>query len=521
MIFIYFLKGDIHPNEVLDETAHSLYFILPITFSSCQAGEIFDLKENRCIQCQVGKYTFFNNETECRTCPDHCLCKGGNNIYISPGYWRPSIYSTNIYECSFEDFCIGGNGVQCKDNHSGKLCEECTKDSLNRITKKNYFGDCLACELDQGAFVANIFLVIIVSSVLIFLISIYVFALFSENQRVRIKIIVNFIQNIYFIPFWTLITKDTNEFSFFSNNIFNFSRDLFSLDCFFLYLGIVELTIFDKLIIKIVYILVVLVICLVFLSTCQIFVLKKIKFIDITLVMYNLHYLIFPFIAKDCFSTLSCLEIAGGLYILNELQIKCWTKDFILYEAFLVFPILFAILIIIPTMAMLKYLKKIVESLKNSKTQLKSIIHNNEKNIIFLGYRNSHPTFEAYKFVQKILVILFATIYERKKMRILYSLLSYSLNLVLTWRKSPFKNKKMTTLENTQLSITMFAYIALFYSNLAQNSIFNQVIFNAIISLFGIYFLISLCRFFCRTNKNLIENIKNRIIRNILFLIFF
>lgn len=375
----------------------------------------------------------------------------------------------------------------------------------------------MACELDKGTFVANIFVAIFVTLMLLFLISVFVLVLFSENQRVRIKITVNFIQNIYFIPFWTLITKDTNEFSFFSNNIFNFSRDLLSLDCFFLYLGINQLSIFDKLIIKIVFILVVLIICFLLLSAYQIFLLKKRKSISFLLVMYNLHYLIFPFIAKDCFSTLSCFEIDGELYILNEFQIKCWTNDYKMYEAFLVFPILFVLLVIIPIMEMQKYLKKIVENLKNSGTKLKSAIKFNEKNIIFIGYRITHPTFEAYKFLQKMLVILFATIYERKKIRILYSLLSYSLNLVLTWRKSPFKNKKMTLFENTQLSITIFAYLALFYTNLAQNNVLNQVIFNAIISLFMIYFLISLCRFFYRANKNLFENLKNRILRKKLF----
>lgn len=498
------------PNEVLDESKNSLYFILPITFSSCQVGEIFDRREKRCVECPAGKYALLNGETECKNCPEHALCKGGNNIYIYPGFWRSSNYSSRIYACNFKELCIGGPGMFCKNNHGGKLCEECINNSTKSfITKKNYFGDCLPCELDKGTFAANILLIIITSLFLILLIALFVLRWLSENQRTKIKIIVNFIQNIYFIPFWTLIEKSTIEFSFFSNSLFNFSRDLFSMDCFFLHFGYDQLSIFDKILIEIVYFLIILILAFVCLSLYKIIVFKEKKTINFFLVIYTWHYFIFPYIIKDCLSTLNCIEIDGELLIVNELNIKCWNKEFIFYAGFLIFPLSFLFLVFIPVKITMKNIKKIFESIKKKRNIFKSFRKEDEKNIVFIGYRTSYHAFEKYKFIQKALIILFASFYEREKMRILYSLFIYSFHLVLTWRKSPFKNKKIKLFENIQLSITMFSYFALFYSYLAENKILNQIIFNTLISLFLIFFLISFCSFFGKKIQTLAKQIKN------------
>lgn len=408
----------------------------------------------------------------------------------------------------------------CKENHKGKLCEECANDSLQSATNRNYFGDCLPCELDKGTFAANILLVIITSLFFIFLIALFVLRWLSENQRTKIKIIVNFIQNIYFIPFWTLIEKSTMEFSFFSNNLLNFSRDLFSMDCFFLHFGYDQLSIFDKILIEIVYFLIILVLAFACLSFYKIVFSKKKKTIDFLLVIYTWYYFIFPYIIKDCLSTLNCIEIDGELFILNELNIKCWNKEFVFYAGLLVFPLSFMFLVFLPVKITIKNIKKIFESLKKKKNIFKSFRKQDEKNIVFIGYRNSYHAFEKYKFMQKGLIILFASLYERKKMRNLYSLLIYSFLLVLTWRKNPFKNQKNKFLENFQLSITMFSYFALFYSYLAENKILNQIIFNTLISLFLLFFLISFCSLFGKKIKGLVKQTKNLILGIFFFLIF-
>lgn len=108
--------------------------------------------------------------------------------------------------------------------------------------------------------------------------------------------------------------------------------------------------------------------------------------------------------------------------------------------------------------------------------------------------------------------------YERQNIRFLYGLIIFALALLLTWRKMPLRNFKMRQLENNQLSIIMISYLILFYSQLADSWVFNRVMFNILICLFGM-FILKFFYAFCEETI-LITKIKKRILSKLILIIF-
>ena len=111
---------------------HSFDFVLMASIRSCQVGEINDTKQLVCTPCDKGTYSLNLSDHTCHPCPQNAYCPGGWRVNPLPGYWKPSIYSANIYKCNHSETC----------NHSAYG---------ENICSPGYRGPfCLACDLDNG-----------------------------------------------------------------------------------------------------------------------------------------------------------------------------------------------------------------------------------------------------------------------------------------------------------------------------------------------------------------------------------
>lgn len=87
-----------------------------------------------CLICPPGKFSLFEDSTECLSCPANSICPGGPIIDVDQGFWRQSAESSEIVECLFGPACIGGDGlnnpadggyIECAPGYQGMLCHEC------------------------------------------------------------------------------------------------------------------------------------------------------------------------------------------------------------------------------------------------------------------------------------------------------------------------------------------------------------------------------------------------------------
>ena len=110
----------------------SINFTIMTSMRECQLGEINDTSRLTCSPCEKGSYSMNKSDTTCSPCPDNAFCPGGYQVIPKKGYWKPNIYSTNIYLCNNSDVCDAMTYGEraCAPGYKGPFC--------------------LACELENG-----------------------------------------------------------------------------------------------------------------------------------------------------------------------------------------------------------------------------------------------------------------------------------------------------------------------------------------------------------------------------------
>ena len=502
------------PNEIFDNTSNSYYFIIPVLMRECQLGEIFDESSNRCILCSPGKYVLFLNQTSCLPCPPHAICRGGHDLSLYPGFWRYSVNSTNIHECLTEELCLGEDNSACYNGHTGILCEECVEGS-----KKNAFGICTQCQLDKDSFIGNVFCLILGTFIILSVIWFFNSDYFSEISKSSFKMMVNYVHSLYFFPFWMLIEKASEEYSFFlfiQNDVMNFSNDFLSFECFLVKMNFNDVSIFQILVIKLIYTL------FLFIVTLFILVLwsklrvknKTMKSLNILSIMTGVTYLTFPFIVKDSFAPFICVEIDDKTYIQTDFHIECWTREYSLAISLLCIPTIFVWAIWLPLMkgGLFKF-NKLLPFIPNKKEENKSKFMKMQKlsfaenNIILIGYHPISANWEKAKYAHKLYLIVVISIFQRQKPRILFSLISYCFSLLISWKKNPYKINKIKILENFHLGIFMGSYAGLFFRLAVKNPKFDSFVFVVIISSNLLFFLVLCCELFSSSKNTILEKI--------------
>jgi hypothetical protein len=129
--------------EVDDESALSLHFRF------CVPGEVTEEPTDAgldpfsvCQLCQYGTYSLVPTNVQCDVCPSNCGCPGGAVLDLHANYWRSSMQSDEIYQCTVPNACIGGVNVstQCNEGASGPYCSVCVPGYTS-----NLLGQCYSC----------------------------------------------------------------------------------------------------------------------------------------------------------------------------------------------------------------------------------------------------------------------------------------------------------------------------------------------------------------------------------------
>ena len=112
-------------------TYSSDYFFQTQTFQiymrGCIPGEIANADQTQCTFCGAGTYSFDPSDSSCKPCPIGAYCTGGAVMDLTPGYWRPSMFSENIVSCNDTGIrCLGGaTGTECAVGLVGPVCLQC------------------------------------------------------------------------------------------------------------------------------------------------------------------------------------------------------------------------------------------------------------------------------------------------------------------------------------------------------------------------------------------------------------
>ena len=96
----------------------------------CQIGEINDTQQHICIPCAPRTYSVNLSGQTCHKCPPNADCLGEWRVHPIADYWKPSVYSTNIYKCNQSGVCdhsAYGENI-CKQGYQGPFCLACDLD---------------------------------------------------------------------------------------------------------------------------------------------------------------------------------------------------------------------------------------------------------------------------------------------------------------------------------------------------------------------------------------------------------
>ncbi|KAL4480410.1 hypothetical protein ABPG74_020926 [Tetrahymena malaccensis] len=133
--------------QYFNKTTYQPY-ALGLGLSECDSGFSFDRSLRTCNYCQQGVYTLDpKGFSQCQPCEANSVCLGGYQLKVNEGYWRYSLYSSNVIYCNNNPYnCLVPQSSNvpytCKEGYQGALCQAC--DNQN-----NYFtngdGRCYTC----------------------------------------------------------------------------------------------------------------------------------------------------------------------------------------------------------------------------------------------------------------------------------------------------------------------------------------------------------------------------------------
>ena len=108
---------------------------VPITMRKCVIGEYYDFRDSssrsRCFQCENSyslRNASDNSVIRCEDCPVGSHSCYRDTVFLNPGTWRYTKYTSTIFDCPLKDGCLGGESFgdsACGPGHTGALCGVC------------------------------------------------------------------------------------------------------------------------------------------------------------------------------------------------------------------------------------------------------------------------------------------------------------------------------------------------------------------------------------------------------------
>ncbi|CDW76607.1 UNKNOWN [Stylonychia lemnae] len=266
-------------------------------------GEI--LKDNICVSCSWGFYSFDENDKQCYPCFNHGICKGLNQTYLRKGFWRSQNSTSKIYQCPNPDSCLGGMNSDCSDGYSGRLCQTCSINKNGTLFVKTYENYCTECDN-----ISTIVAKMIGIGFFVALLAGYINYCLNNNAVqnsplvVLLRILINYFQMIYLVVkfdiTWPQEVLQTLEIISFQQNSKHFA---YSLDCIYAY--------FDNL------------------------GMPRFYFRTMIIGLVPFFYWIIGIIfwMYQAVRLFICEEFNDGLFLRADYELECWTSDhsFIVY----------------------------------------------------------------------------------------------------------------------------------------------------------------------------------------------
>jgi len=420
-----------------------------------------------CQICEPGKYSLDPNSTACTNCPNEAICYGNYTMVPRAGYWRARADTEVFYKCLYVSACTGSptppNSLSltgdCATGYTGNLCESC-QNGYSRSSKY----ECARCP-DQD--INTVRLVFIALAVAI-LVGIMVSTTIKSAVRTKslssiyIKILMNYLQIVILAASFNLAWPE-QVLQLFSaqESAGSFTEQAFSVDCFLAPSDSAnaDIVVFRKLI--------VMAVLPVFLAavSCVIWVcIQCYKRYDnfprdsLIATMVILLFLAHPTLTKYLFNIFTCMDIDGKMYLLQQLDVKCWDYTHVFYIVTCAMPAIILWVLGVPALC-LAYLVK-------NKKNLFSIAIRIRLGFLFNGYRPHAYYWEFVILYRKIAIICCSVFLTTISIPIqaLCVLFVLILALYVQDQVQPYTTKDLNSIElKSILCATVTIYCGLFF----------------------------------------------------------
>ncbi|KAL4439625.1 hypothetical protein ABPG74_004027 [Tetrahymena malaccensis] len=420
---------------------------IQLKFRKCIQGEIINKVGQdfyECYLCSNNTYSLadpYSNTllNSCKECPQGAQSCFGSQIIPQEGYWIQENYP-NIYYCLNTYYnCIYNTATNnsCSEGYTGPLCESCRYHQTNSIGEIQYFSKkgkykCAACAnkvSQRDEILLTVFLGLIFLGYLTYQIAsnykkkvikmkllylkraqiLYISNSLNSNEKssFALKILISYMQIISVIFQLKIQTPQfAIPFQYFGNNL---QTTVYSLDCVFLKsqlftdISMVYVRLIWTLLQPFLYILFLLMFYC-FASTCiKIGTQNRVKNLYLSGLL-KIYYMFYPGIIQIVIGTISCKEFNGQKYVLNDLQFKCYDKQYNIFNYVFGLPLLILTLII-PSLI----LRKLVKSKEHIYQDPNIFI---SYGFYFSEYNYKYCFWEIIKIYQKIIVFILIGIFN-------------------------------------------------------------------------------------------------------------
>ena len=493
---------------------HDVEFVLMTSIRPCQIGEINDTAQLACIPCAPRTYSVNLADQTCHKCPPNADCPGGWKVNPIADYWKPSIYSTNIYKCNQSGVCnysAYGENI-CKQGYQGPFCLACDLD-------KQYAASGSTCAKCPPLWQGMVILVLIQLGIFIFEIG-YIWYFRKQNNSVVVNnkfnkssidrfsrrgyltILLDYIQVLAILKNYPLMVSG---FIIGLTHIGSPSEMLFySSDCVFIQLGFSSENLFyAKLMATIILPFLKIGLCLAF-GFAKKFIYSSYRFGTYVVVAVQCIVMIEqPSMISTLASTLLCKstdplakdQSTVDYYLSSHPHVTCYTETHIKLRNKLVIPMLILWGVCIPLLLLI--------ILISNRARLQTNDFATKFGAQYALFKSKFFFWSQVQFIQKLILILFANIsFLSLKMMGLTLFLALMANLIIIKEFRPFRS---IDLEKTYIRSLQFFLFTIFLAVYAYeeeelngvistliiliNAAFIAIIVIKILHLFGFRFL--------------------------------
>lgn len=492
-IDIFFVTNGIDTSNFKFRTGHinNLGLII-VALRDCLRGE--KRTEDKCVKCPKNTYSLNPADKECEECPSNAICYGEYYLVPKPGYWRVDINSEKIFECPRKKSCIGSPGYPnivysglCESGYQGNLCQGCAKGY-----SRGDMNICKECPTRLENIIKLTFSLIGVLLALILVILTTMKSAYKPKsiQSIYIKIFINYIQLIGIISEYDLSwPRFVSNLLSIQSNASNVSKHILSVDCLLNDEGYTDEpsdNYFFKL--RMIFYLPFALSIVSFSCWSMVAFYKgKLKYLKEELVSTNiiLLFLIHPSLVTQMFSAFSCIELEDGEYwLVNDMQIKCWSEKHTYYAINIALPGLIIWCITIPAICMFILIR--------NKRFLNEVPMRLRFGFLYNGYSSRYYYWE-FIILYKKMIIIFLKDYLGNISQSIQALTAISvllLSLYLQSHHNPYNDNDLNEIElRSKLVAVITIYCGLFYLSGDINSILEIILF-CLILLSNLYFFI-------------------------------